>query len=548
MKKTIYIILILLLLLPIGIKASSFNTSLGSNKTIYAGDQFTINFSASNGTNIMGIRGLLTYDSSKLSIVSSAGLNGFNLTLGTNVVVDGPGISGTFGFASITFRATSNFVVGQSTSISLSNVTGSDGTSDLTGSGSSVAITMVVPKSTNNNLSSLTINNNLVSGFSSSKTSYSMTVNNNVSSVNISATSEDNKSYISGTGTKNLNVYSNAFNIVVTAENGSKKTYYVTIIRKDPNGLLAPLSTNNLLSSITITGYTLEFNSDTTNYSLTVENNISSLVVTATAADSKSKVEVGNTSNLKIGDNIVNITVTAENGDKKVYTLVIKRKSEGPTTTINELLNVIGGTTSSTINIDINDNNTTLSNDILKAIKNSHKKIVVSYYQNNIITYKWELNGSNVSDYKAINTLITYNIADKDKIDKLTNYADNLYLNFAYTGILPKDTYISINVASKYANGSKVKLYFYDASKGSIRKVYDNLVVENGYLKFKLDHCSAYIISMAEFNKKDNVLIYKIIIAVLGFTIVCMLSSKLYLYRKDKKIVANTEKCDNILL
>jgi CheY-like chemotaxis protein len=154
--------------------------------------------------------------------------------------------------------------------------------------------------------------------------------------------------------------------------------------------------------------------------------------------------------------------VTAENGDQKVYLLNVKRKNEGPTTTIGELLSIIDGTSASVINIDINDTNTTLTDDILNSIKDKKKNILINQYDSNKnILYKWEINGSNVTDSTPINTLISFDSKDKDLIGSLTNYADNLYLNFAYLGSLPKDTFISINVANKYKDGSKVKLYYF---------------------------------------------------------------------------------------
>lgn len=339
----------------------------------------------------------------------------------------------------------------------------------------------------------------------------------------------DSKSTVTGTGTKSLKVYSNAFNIVVTAENGSKKTYTVTILRKDEAGRTAPLSTNNTLKSLTVEGYNLEFVATTLNYNLTVENNISNLVIKAEANDSKATVVIDKSDALKIGDNSIKVTVTAENGDKKIYTLMIKRKNEGPTTTIGELLNIISDTASSVINVDINDNNTTLTEDILDSIKSNKKNILINQYDNNkTILYKWEINGSNVTDKTPINTSISFDTENKDLIGSLTNYADNLYLNFSHIGALPASTYISINVASKYKDGSKVNLYAFNKEEQKITKVYDNLVVSNGYVKFELNHCSEYVLSMSDYNQKGNVLIYQIVIGILGIAVLCFVGKSIY--------------------
>ena len=82
-------------------------------------------------------------------------------------------------------------------------------------------------KSANANLSNLGINPKEYDfkGFKASKTSYEVTVPNDVSSIEIYANKQDAKASITGTGKKNLQEGTNVFKIVVTAENGTTKTY-----------------------------------------------------------------------------------------------------------------------------------------------------------------------------------------------------------------------------------------------------------------------------------------------------------------------------------
>ncbi|MGN0165414.1 MAG: cadherin-like beta sandwich domain-containing protein [Lachnospiraceae bacterium] len=85
----------------------------------------------------------------------------------------------------------------------------------------------------NYNLKTMTISKGtLTPSFSYNTTSYSAVVDNSVTSVTVSATAVSSKATITGTGTKSLNVGNNVFSIVVTAENGTKKTYKITINRK----------------------------------------------------------------------------------------------------------------------------------------------------------------------------------------------------------------------------------------------------------------------------------------------------------------------------
>jgi hypothetical protein len=70
-----------------------------------------------------------------------------------------------------------------------------------------------------------------------------------------------------------------------------------------------------------------EFNSDTTDYSVNVENNIVDISVTGTLASSSATL-IGNVTNkeLNVGSNIVNILVTAQNGvTQKNYTVNVIR-------------------------------------------------------------------------------------------------------------------------------------------------------------------------------------------------------------------------------
>ena len=64
-------------------------------------------------------------------------------------------------------------------------------------------------------------------------TEFSTIVDYSASSVTVSATAYDSTASISGTGTKSLNVGTNTVKIVVTAQNGDKRTYTITIIREE---------------------------------------------------------------------------------------------------------------------------------------------------------------------------------------------------------------------------------------------------------------------------------------------------------------------------
>ena len=91
--------------------------------------------------------------------------------------------------------------------------------------------------------------------------------------------------------------------------------------------LAAPMSADNVLSSLTISNANINpsFSSHVTEYSVEVPFSVEKLDIKATARDSKAKVSV-NSPKLKAGGvTTATVTVTAENGDQKVYTISVKR-------------------------------------------------------------------------------------------------------------------------------------------------------------------------------------------------------------------------------
>lgn len=177
--------------------------------------------------------------------------------------------------------------------------------------------------SSDNTLKSLKVNSESVS-----LTNSTITVTNDVSSVNITATPNDTKATVSGDiGTKAVSVGNNTFNIVVTAENGSIRTYQLVVIRQQSQAK----SSINTLKTLTVSNATIvpTFNSSITSYTTTVDNSVESVNIGATVTDNSSTIISGTgTKSLSVGINIVEIDVKAENGDIKTYLITITRKEE----------------------------------------------------------------------------------------------------------------------------------------------------------------------------------------------------------------------------
>ena len=95
------------------------------------------------------------------------------------------------------------------------------------------------------------------------------------------------------------------------------------------------LSANANLKSLTPSKGTLtpQFNPNTTNYTIDVNYDVTSLTLSAAAEESGAKTVVSGKNTLEVGSNTRTITVTAPNGSTKTYTVVIRRAAQQTTTT-----------------------------------------------------------------------------------------------------------------------------------------------------------------------------------------------------------------------
>jgi hypothetical protein len=192
----------------------------------------------------------------------------------------------------------------------------------------------------NNNLQTLTVSpGSLAPAFIANTTIYTVAVASGVASVTVAATAQDAGATVSinGSTTTSLLVTLNApgqstlVTIVVTAPNGSQKTYTVTV-----NRAAIVLSGNNNLSALAVSAGTLieTFDAGTTIYTVTAPNTTTDTTVTATVADPTATLTINGspaTSGapsasipLVGGTNSpITVVVTAENLAIKTYTITI---------------------------------------------------------------------------------------------------------------------------------------------------------------------------------------------------------------------------------
>lgn len=370
----------------------------------------------------------------------------------------------------------------------------------------SITVTRPDNRSKDNTLTDLDVSP-LGIKFNKNKTSYSVNAEHDVDSIKITAKTNDSKATVTGIGTKKLNNYVNTFIVTVTAENGSKKNYTIKVIRKDEEGNLGFVSKDNTLKNITIEGYEIQFEKDTLEYSIEVDNLIETINITAVTNHDAATYEVSGNNKLKVGLNIVKINVTAESGDIKTYSINVTRKNNSPTTNFNDLKTTLEKSTADEIIIEIKDANTIIDKKIIKTIKDSKKKYIINNYDGELINYSWIINSKNIGNIEQIETQISFESEYSETIEQLTNYANSIHLNFKHEGNLPKGTKVKIYIGKKYKNNTKLNLYYYNEEKEKVELVEQELKVANGYVEIELEHCSEYILTKAKIKNDFNVFI-----------------------------------------
>lgn len=176
--------------------------------------------------------------------------------------------------------------------------------------------------------------------FSSGQTDYRVDVDHNMASIAVTPTVADSMATVrvngadatSGTASQpiQLNVGDNTISIEVTAEDGTSKTYKITVFRaKSNNARLSGLTLSDGVLSPTFEQERLSYGANVpyTTESITVTPILAEGAATATVAGEV--VSNGNASQpikLKVGSNIVPIIVTAANGiTTRTYTIEVTR-------------------------------------------------------------------------------------------------------------------------------------------------------------------------------------------------------------------------------
>lgn len=268
-KKFLKLFIVIISILSFSVKATSVDLSLEEDTNLP--NEITLNLKINKLTDfngscegLCGLVATLEYDKEKLELLSAEASNGFDLTSGKNLVLyKETGVKDSSNILTLKFK-NKNLENSESTTVSLVNLTATDGDKDIKLNDVKKIITFANNNS-NNNSSNRNNNNNTSKGNNASK------------------------------------------------PNNSKKE---------------EKSTNNYLELITISSGSISFSKDKLIYDVVVKNNVKNILISAKTEDEKAKVEGDGRFNLNIGNNTIKINVTAEDGTQRTYTLNIYREYE----------------------------------------------------------------------------------------------------------------------------------------------------------------------------------------------------------------------------
>ena len=333
MKKIISILLVMALVVSFAPGAFAAGSAwLSGPSVIRAGDTITLTFYAGGG--IFGGSGSVAYDASLLT------LQGYSQTVGGSWAVEFNGNNFVFydnsmaspindGVAifTATFLVNSGVAAGTGVTVTASGVTLSDGQADTDAGSPSYSVTIAEPLSGNCNLATLDVSNATISpAFSGGVTEYSASVPYEVSTLSVAATAEHPGAQVSIGDTYLYEAATTPVKVTVTAENGAAKTYTIYVSRpRDPNYVE---SDNCNLSGLWVEGFVLSpaFAVDVDKYYVWLPYETETVTVGATTEDSKASVSVDSSMVLEHGKGTdIPVTVTAENGNQKVYVVTAVR-------------------------------------------------------------------------------------------------------------------------------------------------------------------------------------------------------------------------------
>ncbi len=507
--------------------AADLTTAISGSASVEVGREITLTFSFEVEQPVSQFKAKLVYDADLLEISGApVALGGLNVLVDVNdiTVSSDSSLSGSISFMRVTFKAREAFLADVSTVVSLINISAVDAQSSASVSGlsSSKTITAIPLKSDNNYLKNMYTNAGTI-GFNRNTFEYSLTVDHEINRIRIVAIKEDPNASVKEDAMYDLKVYRNVINIVVTSENGAKRTYTIVVMRKDALGNTSLLSSNTELKSLSIEGYPLQFSPLITEYRLTVENIVDNVLILAQAADDRSSVIIDNVSLLQLGENRIQVTVVAPNGQSRMYTVFVTRSLDAPVTDLEDLGDIVYLTTATTIPVIMKDSYW-LTAEVLDKVRRAGKILEIQKLDDQgRLLYGWTIDGRSLTAGTSLYLRLRQDISHIKNLNELLDGGRYRTISFLHEGNIPVGTVVKVYIGTVFPQMSTLNLYQVIDKTQSLQLNSQSLRVVDGFVEFEVLSGGEYVLSDSVIKQERSVDMVLVVALVLLFGITFVL-------------------------
>ena len=134
--------------------------------------------------------------------------------------------------------------------------------------------------------------------------------------------------------------------------------------------------------------------------------------------------------------------------------------------------------------------------DVIKANGSTVQFNVTDPNGNVVATWTFDGNTINSSTPVTLGVVVNATSTNAQKLIDKANVANkSLAIHFDYSGELPGPAKVKVDVQNKFANGTQVKLYYYNETSGKLEYQNQIITVTDGSAEFTITHCSDYVLS-----------------------------------------------------
>lgn len=234
-------------------------------------------------------------------------------------------------------------------------------------------------------------------------------------------------------------------------------------------------------------------------WSATVPNSVNKVTVDAAAADARAGVAGTGERELQVGENPIDIVVTAENGVQIGYRINLIRRDEWITVkTLPEELKTYQGDTLA-VKLEEGDK---LDAALLQTLKSWGKTLQLNKYaEDGSVLYSWSIPCADLPDsMKEFDPAVSFASKNAEEINKLANYADGKYINLAYSGALPKGTTLTLKNADEFKEGALLHLYYYDTKEKRLSPEGEAIKAGKSEVVLPLTHASEFFLTKSDLS------------------------------------------------